>query len=164
MWWAMAAQAGFSILGSASSNSTAGDQKDLTEYQNKMRLLSNASNQNSINTNQQFVIEESTQQAVNIQKNALRSKGAAEVAAAAAGVKGNSVAGAIMQIDRDAHNSDFNRRVNLARDFASLGQQRDAASFGTNTSMDLRTNSGESTGESFLGAAAASFGTYLQYQ
>lgn len=159
MWWAMAAQAGFSLLGSLQEGETAGENKALTEYQNRMRMLSSASAQNSLTTNESFIVEESTERAALIQRNSLRAGAAREVAAAAAGVTGISVTDSMMAIDREANGQEMTRRSNLVRDLTSVDNQRENNIFGRDNSRDLRTNEGPSTGETLMGIGQSAIGT-----
>lgn len=164
MWWAMAAQAGISLVQSAATNETAEEQRLLTTYQNRMRMLSNAANQNTITDNERFAVEESVIESINIQKSALRARGAAEVAAAAAGVTGGSVGQALLDITRDSATAEHNRRFNLYKTFLDVAAQRESSRQGVFNALDLRTNAGESSGQTAFNAGSAAFGTFMQYQ
>ncbi len=163
MWWAMAASAGFSLLGSSQKNSTAADNRALTEYQNRMRLLSNAANQNTLTQNENIAIQESVQESINIQKNSIRAQGMATVSAAAAGVTGISVGQALLDITRDSAEAEQTRQFNMYKDFANISAQRESSRQGVINSLDLRTHSGAGLGEIVFDAGKSAFGTWLNY-
>jgi len=162
--WATAFQVGFSLLGSANESSTKGENKALTKYQNKMKNLSSAATQNSITTNEIQVVEESSMRALDIQRNTLRQRGAAEVAAAAAGVEGNSVTQTVMDIEREGHFNEFARKVNLNSELLNMDAARKDNVFQNTTSQDLRTNAGPSMFDTLSKAGAAGYKSWTNYQ
>ena len=94
------------------------------QYSNTMTDLSDAMMQNAITQNEVMALEASTDLGMDIQTDSLEAEGMAEVAAAAAGVKGRTVRQAKLDISRSASIAEGRRTRSLANQFLSFDQQR----------------------------------------
>lgn len=112
-------------------------QRKMQKYRNTMTNLANAINQNSITQNETNTIQQSARQSVYQRKDEMSAKGAAVVAAAAAGVGGNSVNQTVIGIQRDAALIDKQRTDDLDQFFLQTHQQRLGSSFAAAQNQDL---------------------------
>lgn len=112
------------ILGYQADKEQSKAQRVWQQYSNTMTDLSDAMMQNAITQNEIFAMEASTDLAQDIQIDVLQAEGAAEVAAAAAGVKGVSVRQVQFDIHRTASIAEGRRTRSLANQFLSFDQQR----------------------------------------
>jgi len=94
------------------------------EYQNQMAHIADAQNQNSITTNTTLAIQASANEAVQNQAAGIQAEGAAKVAAAAAGVKGGSVAATIFNVERGIASVEYQRQQDLQNKFLAFDTQR----------------------------------------
>jgi hypothetical protein len=131
MWWMVAAAAAGALLGGAGASQQYKSDLKAAEwnikyqkYRNAMTNIANAQNQNAITTNTSLAIQYSALKAINIQADAIGDRGRSVVAAAAAGVGGNSVAATIADMDRAAANAEYARREELNTQFLGFDQQR----------------------------------------
>ena len=99
-------------------------QKKMQRYRNGMLNIANAMNQNSITTNTSLQIQQSAKQAVAVRKGELSTLGSASVAAAAAGVRGNSVNSTLVNLQRNAGLMEKQRKDDLDQYFLQTRQQR----------------------------------------
>jgi hypothetical protein len=140
MWWTAAAQFGLNLLSSANSYKAAkrqaAAQQAWQDYSNTMTNLSNGINQNAITQNEILANEASANNAVGIQKAGLISAAHAEVAAAAAGVKGRSVNQAIRSVQRSIATQEYDRQISLKNANAAFDQQRLQSAMGASMQQD----------------------------
>lgn len=126
-WWA-AASFGVSALGLLSNYNAQKTQaiamQRWQEYQNQMAHIADAQNQNSITTNTTMAIQASANEAVQNQAAGIQAEGAAKVAAAAAGVKGGSVAATIFNVERGIASVEYQRQQDLQNKFLAFDTQR----------------------------------------
>lgn len=94
------------------------------KYRNTMVNLSNSINQNAITQNEILAQQAFADQALKIKKGSLMSTARAEVAAAAAGVKGRSVNQAMLDVKRNAANREYERQVSFTNANLAFDQQR----------------------------------------
>ena len=163
--WATVAQIGLDFIGSRmesrAETKVAEEKARMQAYMNTMRALSSAGNQNTIAANETFAVQESALVAVNIQKNAIRSKGAAKVQAAAAGVEGSSVTDTIRDIARNAATAEQTRRMALKAQLIGFDNQRENDVRAANAGMGINVFSGGSSMfESLLGSAGQAHTAY----
>lgn len=112
------------IAGYRQARQTVKYQRRMQDYNNKMVSLSDALNQNAITNNVSTQMQKFAMAAVELKANAIQTSAQAEVAAAAAGVEGNSVEATIMDIQANAAGREYNRQNELKAMFNSATSQR----------------------------------------
>ena len=126
MWMALAA--GLNVAGSlaqyGADKAQAKANKAVQEYRNKMTRIADAINQNAITTNTTLAIQNSARQAVFMRRDEISTLGSTVVAAAAAGVRGNSVNKTLLDVKRNAAVQERMRQVDLEQQFLQFDQQR----------------------------------------
>ena len=127
VWFAVASfalSAASAIKNNQADKTQAKAQQAWQAYSNQMANLSNANNQNVITSNQTMATQASAREAVSNQAAEIQATGSAEVAAAAAGVTGGSVAATVQDIERQAATVEYNRQEALKNQFDQFDQQR----------------------------------------
>lgn len=164
MFWFMAASLALSVAGGMASKSAADKQaannRMWAEYNNELVHKSNATNQGIISHNIVLGSRETAQEAVEIQANTLRAAGAAEVAAATAGVEGVNADGVILDITRTGLKAENIRQDEWAAQMASHDNDRTKAAEGAAGSLKNTNFTGGSGLAIVLGAAQAGFSSY----
>lgn len=112
-------------------------QRKMKAYRNAMVNISNAINQNALTTNTTLSIQQSARQAKALRQDELTTLGSAQVSAAAAGVKGNSVNSTFFDIKRQAGVLESNRERDLEHTFLQIDQQRLSSSLSAVQNQDL---------------------------
>ena len=139
MW--MAAYAGLqafsSIAAYSADKAKAKAQRKIQDYRNKMTDIANAINQNAITTNTTLAIQQSAKQAVHMRRDELTTLGSTAVAAAAAGVRGNSVNQTLINVQRNAGLLEKQRSDDLQNYFLQEKQQRLSSSLSAVQNQDL---------------------------
>lgn len=136
MW--QAAFMGLSALSSFSGDrAQAKAQKRIRAYRNKMANISNAINQNAITTNTTLTIQQSARQAALMRTEDIKVLGSNRVAAAAAGVKGNSVNATLIDAQKDRGMLEQMRREDLQTFFDQTTQQRLGSALSAVNNQDL---------------------------
>ncbi len=106
-------------------------------YRNTMTNLSGAMQQNSITINERLSEFAFASQAISDKRANLLTVGASEAAAAAAGVKGNSVNRVMFDINRNAAIKDRQRQINLQNARLAFDESRRASAMSTKMQMDF---------------------------
>ena len=167
MWFA-AAMAGSSLLSSALGYSADKEQAEaaqkMQQYRNKMTNIANAINQNSITTNTTLAIQQSAKKAVYMRRDELSTLGSTAVAAAAAGVRGNSVNASIMNAKRNASLIEKQRSDDLEQTFTQMDQQRLSSTLSAVQNQDLSYIPTPSLGAAMLNAGTQAASTYMSYK
>jgi hypothetical protein len=132
-------------------------------FNNRIVNLSNANNQDALTEQSIQVRDASARDAVTIQMQRMEAHASAEVAAATAGVAGNSVNLTMMDISRNAARAEHLRRETLKSHYISNDQQRRNSQFGAFTSQDRSYIPKPSVASAALGIAGTSFQTVKQY-
>jgi hypothetical protein len=128
MWYLQAAKMGLNFLSAGMSYNADKERSKAQQawqaYSNTMVSLSDAVNQNAITKNEILANEAFADQAIQNQKSGLISEAHVEVAAAAAGVKGRSVNQAMLDVQRNTANQEYQRQRSLRNANLAFDQQR----------------------------------------
>jgi len=133
-------------------------QRAWQQYSNTMVRLSDAVNQNAITTNEILSQQAFADQAINIKQSNILTEAQAQVSAAAAGVKGNSVDDVMLDINRNAANAENQRQNDLAASYLTFDQQRQSSSMSAAMSQDYSYIPRPKLGSYLLDATVKSFG------
>jgi len=159
MWFALAA--GSQVLGAlggySAASAQAKAQKKLQRYKNKMTYIANAINQNAITTNTSLAIKQSARQAVHMRSDELSTLGSTAAAAAAAGVRGNSVNATLLNVQRRAGVLEKQRSQDLQDYFLQASQQRLSSAMSAAQNQDISHIPKPSLSSYLLGAAGNIF-------
>lgn len=140
MWNNMGMEMGLSALKSGASfigaMQEAKSKRAWQQYNNAMTRLADGQNQNAITTNVNMAIERSTIQGFEIERSEYQTRGAAEAAAAAAGVSGRSVNQTLFQVERSAAVAQHTRMYDLQGQLLGFEQQRQQSAFQTAQQID----------------------------
>lgn len=117
-----------SILGYQADKEQSDAKRAWQTYSNTMTDLSQAMNQNAITQNEILALETSADVAEDIQIDRLRAEGAAQVSAAASGIKGRTIRMGIFDIYRSASIAEGRRTRALDNKFLAFDQQRRSSS------------------------------------
>lgn len=165
MWWMLAASTAMNFLG-------AGMQLEADEaqykanikwqkYRNTMVHLSNAMNQNTITNNEIISNQAFADQALVIKKGSILGQARAEVAAAAAGVKGRSVNQTMFDIQRNAGIQEAQRQQSLKNSQLAFDQQRLNSAMSDKMQQDYTYFPKPNPAAYYLKAAESSFNSYM---
>lgn len=153
--WVQAAMMGFqAISGYKNAKARAKYQRRMQEYKNKMTNIANAINQNAITTNTTLQIQQSAKQAVHMRKDELTTLASTAVAAAAAGVRGNSVTQTLLNVQQNASGLEKQRQDDLQQYFLQADQQRLSSTLSAVQNQDLSYIAKPKLSNYLLGAAA----------
>lgn len=137
----MLSQMGLSIAGSVagleSRRIDAKMERAVQAYRNTMQAINTAQQKNMVTLNEIAVQDASSRMEHDIQVQSMRDRGAAEVAAAAAGVKGNSVNLTMRDIASSSATANKNRLDNLKAQYAAYGQERRNIAVGAAMNKDV---------------------------
>lgn len=163
----MGAQLASGLAGSLSSYFADRQQAKFMEqsqaFNNRIVNLSNANNQDAITEQSIQLRDASARDALTIQMNRMEAEASAEVAAATAGVEGNSVALTMMDISRNAARAEHLRRETLKSHYIQVDQQRRNSQFGAFSQIDRSYIPQPSAASAALGFAGGAFNTVKQY-
>lgn len=159
MWWMAAIAAAQAISSYSADKATTKAQKAMQAYKNAMANVNNASNQNVMNENQIESNQAFADQAVGIKQQDILTTAQAEVSAAAAGVKGRSVAAVQLDINRSAANAERNRQVQFAQSTLSFASQRQQSAQAAANAQDYSYIPTPKLGSYLLNAAASVAGS-----
>lgn len=164
----MLGQMGLSLVGSATqfaSQSIATKmQSAYQDYRNTMSALNAAQTKNAITLNEIAVRDASISEAADIETQSLRDKGAAEVAAASAGVKGNSVNLVMRELAGSAARANKNRIDNLTAQYTAQNQERRNVEVGQVMGKDVSVIPKVSAATALIGAGTSLLNIWDSHQ
>lgn len=137
MIWMAAAMAASAIAKFAGDSANAKAQKKIQRYKNKMTNLAAAMSMNSITENEAMAVQQSARQAVAMRRDEMSTLGSTAVAAAAAGVKGNSVNLSVVDVQRNAGRAERDRQIDLEQQFLQFQQQRQSTVLSAAQGQDI---------------------------
>ena len=154
----MLGQMGLSLVDGVAGFAQSRIQSDLhsayQKYRNAISAINATQQQNTITLNSIAVRDASIAEAEDIEIASLRDRGTAEVAAAAAGVKGNSVDLAMRELAGDAARANKNRLDNLNSQFAAFAQERKNVNVARVMNQDISIIPKASVSTALLGVGA----------
>lgn len=145
--------AGFQFLGAKREAAT---RRAWQEYNNKLTYLSNAMNQNAITENEILAQQAAADQALINKRGSIQAEGATEVSAAAAGVAGNSVNQALVDVARTSAMVESRRQIQYNNALLAFDQQRKQSSFSAFMQQDRSVIPEPNIGTALLGALSKS--------
>lgn len=164
----MLAQMGLSIAGSigeyATASTAAKVQKSIQDYRNTMSKLQEARAMNAVTVNEIRTMDESRRNDDLIQRTAIADQSQAEVNAAAAGVKGNSVDMIARDLKASAGRASYAQRRQVHQQLADMGEQRKSIAIGTVMNKDVQVIPKPSVGALLLGAGTRLLDIYDSHQ
>lgn len=111
-------------------------EKRWQKYNNAMTMLGNASNQNTINTNEILAAERGANQRFEIGRSKYITVGQAEASAAASDTEGRSVNAVVFDVERNAAKAQAALRADLQAQYLSLDHQRQSSAFQMASNLD----------------------------
>jgi len=147
------------IAGSAIDSVQYQMQTAAREHRAAMQQISSAMQQNSVVRNEANIRDRSQRLDLSIQQQAIKARGAAEVSAAAAGVKGGSVDMALLGLRRSAMNAQDARLQNTESAFQAAAEQRKNIELSTIFGKDISVLVPPSPASALLGLGASIYDT-----
>ena len=135
-------------------------EKSAQAYGNTMRLLSSAQKENNVSQQEANLSDASKRLSASIQRESLKSRSAAEVNAAAAGVSGGSVKAIMTGLRRSNIQAQFARTRNLASNLQHTAAQRRNIQLAAVLGEDVRIIPTPSPATALLGLTATLIDTY----
>ena len=164
----MMAQMGLAGLGAVTDYMAASDeakiQRRMQQYRNTLNRLSAERQISAINTNEDRARSSYAQNESVIQRTSIADKGRATVAAAAAGVKGNSVDMQLRDLQGSADKASFFARRQFHQQMADSGEQKKSVAIGAVANQDLQVLPKPSVGAMLLGAGTNLLSVYQSHQ
>ena len=159
MNYLMLSQMGLDLAGSfgnfASARIEADMARSMQEYRNTMAALSAARSKNAITINEIRTLDASAQQDELIQRTSMQDKARAEVNAAAAGVKGNTIDMIATDLNMSAQRAQYARERQLSQQLSEMGEQRKSVALDQLMSKDTQVIPKPSIGSLLLGSATS---------
>ena len=159
MNYLMLSQMGLDLTGSlgdfASARIEADMARSMQSYRNTMAALSAARSKNAITINEIRTRDAAVQQDDLIQRTSMRDKARAEVNAAAAGVKGNTIDQIATDLTMSAHRAQYARERQLNQQMSEFGEQRKSVALDLLMSKDTQVIPKPSIGSLLLGSATS---------
>lgn len=164
----MMAQMGLAGLGAVTDFMAAKDQaaidRKMQKFRNAMAKMQSARQQNAITINENRLASSAVESESMIQRTSIIDKGKAAVAAAAAGVKGNSVDMTMRDLAGSASRASYAVRRQLNQQMSDLGEQRKSVAIGAVLNQDIQVIPKPSVGSMLLGAGTSMLQIYDSHQ
>ena len=164
----MMAQMGLAGLGAVSDYMAAADEakieRRMQQYRNTLNRLSAERQISAINVNEDRARSSYAQNESIIQRTSIADKGRATVAAAASGVKGNSVDLQLRDLQGSADKASFFARRQFHQQMSDSGEQKKSVAIGATANQDLQIIPKPSVGAMLLGAGTNLLGIYRSHQ
>jgi len=138
--------------------------KALQDYRNTMQALSAARSYNAVTVNEVRTRDQLVQNDQFLQKTAMKDQAAATVAAAAAGVAGNSVDMAMRDLQASAGRASWAQRRQANQALSEMGAQRTSIAIAQISNKDIQVIPKPSVGSLLLGTATSMLNIYDSHQ
>jgi hypothetical protein len=139
-------------------------QERMQQYRNTMSELSAARSMNAISINEARLQDTAIEQDQLIQRAGIADQGAAAVAAAAAGVKGNSVDMVMHDLRGSAGRATYAANRSVVQQRSEMSEQRTSVAIGAIMNRDVSVIQKPSIGMSLLGAGTNLLKIYDSHQ
>jgi len=139
-------------------------QESIQEYQNSMMQLSAARSKNAVTVNEIRARDAQTDAIGLIQRTSIQDKGAAAVAAASAGVAGNSVNQIVSDLNASAGRATYAQKRQTNQTLQELGEQRTSISIAAITNRNTQVLTKPSVGSMLLGVGTNLLDIYDSHQ
>ena len=164
----MMAQMGLAGLGAVTDFMAARDQasveRKMQKHRNAMAKMQSARQQNAITINAARMADSVVESESMIQRTSIIDKGKAAVAAAAAGVKGNSVDMTMRDLAGSANRASYAVRRQFNQNMSDLNEQRKSVAIGAVLNQDIQVIPKPSVGSMLLGAGTNLLQIYDSHQ
>lgn len=168
MNYLMLSQMGLDLAGTLGSFASARIQADMEEsmqkYRNTMSALSAARAKNAITTNEIRTRDANVFQDSMIQRTAMQDQARAELNAAAAGVKGNTIDQVATDLMASEGRAQYARERQHKQQLAEFGEQRRSVAIDLLLNKDTQVIAKTSIGSLLLGAGTSLFDIYQSHQ